>query len=278
MKFDFKDKLQFTKAVYYSFRPIPLPKPFKDGTGGMGRFAPERGCIELYDQEGCCAHLSVGQGFVKDILPMILTGEVKSYNDWRESLYWRIRNAGFQSEKAVEVGQLDLMMLDLLAQRAGKPLHRFLGAGKDWAAAYKGGGSLLLEDEELTADMVRYVEEGYKTVKFKVGSGDGKDMERDIRRLKMVREAVGSQIGIAVDANQRWTVEDAYRFAQLAAPYGLEWLEEPIHSNDFNGIRRLKEMGVPMPIAFGESMRISYMYEIYLEKGVDHVQLSLIHI
>ena len=82
-------------------------------------------------------------------------------------------------------------------------------------------------------------------------------------------------MGVAVDANQRWNVEEAYRFAQMAAPYNLEWLEEPIHSNDFNGIRRLKEMGVPVPIAFGESMRISYMYEIYLEKGVDHVQPSI---
>lgn len=231
--------------------------------------------MELYDQEGGCAHLSVGPAFAADILPMILTGETKSYNDWRETLYWRVRNAGFQSEKAVEVGQLDLMMLDLLAQRAAKPLHRFLGAEKDWAAAYKGGGSLLLEDDELVADMTRYVTEGYRTVKFKVGSGDGTDMERDIRRLKKVREAVGPSVGVAVDANQRWNVEEAYRFAQMAAPYNLEWLEEPIHSNDFNGIRRLKEMGVPVPIAFGESMRISYMYEIYLEKGVDHVQPSI---
>ena len=87
----------------------------------MGKFAPEQGCIELYDQEGACAHLSVGPGFITDILPMILNGEEHSYNEWRNSLYWKIRNAGFQSEKAVEVGQLDLMMLDILAQRASKP-------------------------------------------------------------------------------------------------------------------------------------------------------------
>ena len=158
--FSFEDKIKFTKAVYYHFHKIPLPKPFKDGTGGMGKFAPEQGCIELYDQEGACAHLSVGPGFITDILPMILNGEEHSYNEWRNSLYWKIRNAGFQSEKAVEVGQLDLMMLDILAQRANKPLHRFMGATKDWAQAYKGGGSLLMEDDELVEDMVRYVEEG----------------------------------------------------------------------------------------------------------------------
>ena len=275
MKFDFKDQIRFTKAVYYHIHPIPLPKPFKDGTGGMGKFAPEQGFIELYDQEGGCAHLSVGTSFVDNILPRILNGETKSYNEWRTEQYWKIRNSGFQSGQACEVGQLDLLMLDLLAQRAGKPLHRFLGATKDWAAAYKGGGSLLLSDEELVEDMVRYVEEGYKTVKFKVGSDNGTNMERDIRRLEKVRAAVGPDIGVAVDANQRWEVEDAYKFAQLAAPYHLEWFEEPIHSHDMNGIKRLKEMGVPMPIAFGESMRISYAYETYIEKGVDHLQPSV---
>ena len=84
--FDFEDKIKFTKAVYYHFHKIPLPKPFKDGTGGMGKFAPEQGCIELYDQEGACAHLTVGPGFVTDILPMVLNGEEHSYKAKRQ---WR---------------------------------------------------------------------------------------------------------------------------------------------------------------------------------------------
>lgn len=273
--FNYEEKITFVKAVYYNFHPIPLPRPFKDGTGGMGKNAPEQGCMELYDSEGACAHLCVGRSFVKNILPMILNGETKSYNEWRDTLYWKIRNSGFQSGQAVEVGQLDLMMLDILAQRAGKPLHRFLGAEKDWAAAYKGGGSLLLEDAELVEDMIRYVEEGYRTVKFKVGSDNGTNMERDIRRLEKVRTAVGPEIGVAVDANQRWEVEEAYQFAKLAKPYHLAWFEEPIHSQDMNGIKRLKEMGVSMPIAFGESMRTCYAYETYVEKGVDHLQPSI---
>lgn len=272
--FDFEDKIQFRKAVYYNFNKIPLPKPFKDGTGGMGQFAPEQGYIELYDDEGACAHLSCTRSFIANVLPMIMNGEKKSYNEWRETLYWKVRNSGFQSGQAVEIGQLDLMMLDILAQRHGKPLHRFLGATKDWASAYKGGGSLLLSDEELVEDMLRYVEEGYKTVKFKVGSDGGKNMERDIRRIEKVRAAVGENIGVTVDANQRWSVEDAYKFAKLAEPYNLEWFEEPIHSHDMNGIKRLKEMGVPMPLAFGESMRIYYAYETYVEKGVDVLQPS----
>lgn len=270
--FDHQEKICFTKAVYYNFRPIPLPRPFKDGTGGMGNFAPEQGCIEIYDDEGACAHLSVNSSFVKNILPMILNGEKKSYNEWRNTLYWKIRNNGFQSGQAVEVGMLDLMMLDILAQRANKPLHRFLGANKDWANAYKGGGSVLLDDSELVEDMIRYVEEGYTTIKFKVGSDD---MDRDLRRIEKVRKAIGDEINVAVDANQKWDVETAYKFSELIKKYNLAWFEEPIHAHDMNGIKSLKERNIQVPIAFGESMRISYAFETYVEKGVDHLQPSV---
>lgn len=273
--FDYKDKIRFTKAVFYNFRPIPLPKPFQDGTGGFGQNIPEQGYLELSDDTGMTSHYTVTRAFIKEMLPKLLNGESKSYNEWREALYWQVRNMGFQSGQAVNVGTADLMMLDILAQRAGKPLHRFLGAEKDWASVYKGGGSILLSDEELVDEMSRYVSEGFTTVKFKVGSGKGKDMERDLRRIEKVRKALGEEIGIAVDANQRWSVEDAVKFARLAEPYRLEWFEEPIHSSDFNGIKRMKEMGVKQRLSAGESMRISYMYEIYIEKGIDIVQPSL---
>ncbi len=271
--FDFKDQIRFTKAVYYNLNPIPLPKRFKDATGGMGLYAPEQGCIEVYDSEGFCAHLSVTRSFVNNIVPQILNGQTHSFSEWKNMLYWKTRNAGHQSSQAVEVGMLELIMLDLLAKRHNKPLHRFLGATKNYATAYKGGGSILLEDSELVEDMLRYKEEGYSTVKFKVGS-DSENFDRDLLRLEKVRKAVGDDFGIAVDANQKWTVDQAHKFATLATKYNLAWLEEPIHAHDMNGIKELKDRGVTMPIAFGESMRISYAYETYIEKGVDHLQPS----
>lgn len=274
-RFNFTDEIKFSKAVYYHFKPIPLFREFKDATGGLGRFAPETGYLELQDSEGFCAHLTVSAGFLSDILPRLLTGEKKSYTTWRDELYWQIRNCGFQSGQAVEVGQADLMMLDLLAQRKGQALHRFLGAKKDWAAAYKGGGSLLLEDSELVEDMARYVEEGYTAVKFKVGSGMGMELERDLLRLEKVRGAVGESVEIAVDANQSWDADRAAKFARLAKTFRLAWLEEPVHSQDMNEISRLKDLIPEVPLAFGESMRCYYPYETYAEKGVSHLQPSI---
>ncbi len=101
------------------------------------------------------------------------------------------------------------------------------------------------------------------------------EIERDLRRIDKVRTALGPEIEIAVDANQKWDVETAAKFAELTEPYQLAWLEEPIHANDMNGIRRLKEYGFKVPLAFGESMRISYEFEMYAEKGVDVLQPSV---
>lgn len=265
-----KETFQFTKAEYYNFHPIPVKKPWRDATGGFGNFAPLQGWVRIYDSEGYYGETFCSLGIVNNILPLILTGETKTYAEWYHDIYWKMRNFGFQSGQVVDLGQLDLIMLEIMAKRAGKPLHRFLGATKDWAAAYKGGGSLLSSDEDLVEDMVRYVEEGYTTIKFKVGSDWGKNMERDVRRMEKVRAAVGPDIEIAVDANQVWDVEDAVKFADLIRPYNPAWYEEPVHSHDMNAIKEVRER-VGMMVGYGESMRNAYAFETYAEKGVDHL-------
>lgn len=267
---DVTEKFSFSRTIYYNFNPIPVEKPWRDATGGFGGFVPLQGWVTLFDTDGFCGGTFCSRGMVDNILPLILTGETKTYEEWYDTIYWKLRNFGFQSGQIVDLGQLDLLMLEIMARRRSQPLHRFLGARKDWAAAYKGGGSLLASDEELVSDMVRYVEQGYRTVKFKVGSDWGRDMERDARRMELVRQAVGPGVEIAVDANQVWDVERAVRFAEMVRPYCPAWYEEPVHSHDMNAIRQVKER-TGMVIGFGESMRNRYAFETYAEKGVDHL-------
>lgn len=269
--FDFNDKISFTKAIYYNFNPIPVKKPWRDATGGFGNFLPLQGWIDLYDSEGFYGSTFCSQDMIKNILPLILTGETKTYKEWYMYLYWKFRNFGFQSGQFSDLGQFDFIMLDILSKRNNLPMHRFLGAKKDWAAAYKGGGSLLSSDDELIEDMERYVDEGYTTIKFKIGSDFGKNMKRDIRRLEKIRKAVGPKIEIAIDANQVWNTDEAMQFFDMTTPYSIAWYEEPVHSHDMNAIKELRERGLKIPLGFGESMRNYYAFETYVEKGVDHL-------
>lgn len=262
--------ITFSKAIYYNLNPIAVKKPWRDATGGFGNFVPIQGWVQIYDTEGYCGETFCSSGLINNILPLILTGETKTYKEWYQYIYWKMRNFGFQSGQIVDLGQLDLIMLEIMARRAEKPLHRYLGATKDWAAAYKGGGSLLSSDEDLVMDMVRYVEEGYRTIKFKVGSDWGQNMERDVRRVEKVREAVGNDVEIAVDGNQVWTVAEAITFADMIRPYHVAWYEEPVHSHDMNAITKVRE-GTGMVLGYGESMRNYYAFETYAEKGVGHL-------
>lgn len=134
---------------------------------------------------------------------------------------------------------------------------------------------MLLSDEELVEEMSRYIEEGFNTVKFKMAQNKDGGMEKNLKRIECVRKALGDKCGIAVDANQGWTVDETIEFAKLAEEFNLEWIEEPIHSHDNMGIQKIKEGGVKQKLAFGESMRIFYAYETYAEKGVDILQPSL---
>lgn len=138
--FSYSDQIKFDRAVFYQIAPIPIPVPFKDGTGGVRTASLFGSWVQLYDENGVC-----GQGPCTKLawdffVPILLKEEGKNVAQWQEYLFWQIRNFGYQSAHVTEMGALDFIMLDLLANRAGMPLHRFLGAQRDWSHVYKGGG------------------------------------------------------------------------------------------------------------------------------------------
>lgn len=269
------DLIKIDRVEFYQIAPIPIPAPFKDGTGGIRTASLFGSWIRLYDEggvygEGPCTKLA-WDFFV----PLLLSEESRTIAQLRESLYWKIRNFGYQSAHVSELGALDFVLLDLLANRAGKPLHRFLGAARDWSNVYKGGGSVLLSDEDMVADLVRFKSEGYKQTKFKVG-GNGADWSGDLRRLEKARAALGDGFGIAVDANQAWDAGTAFEFVKAAQGLHMSWLEEPVHAYDMDALHELRrlcdEAGIALGIAMGESVRSYHTFVEYARHGVDHLQ------
>ena len=270
----FQDPIRITKAVYYKLKPMPLPRVFKDATGGIRKSSLFGDWVQLFDADG-----NMGEGPCTNLMkeyfiPLLLQSETMTLNELRESLFWQIRNFGYQSFHVRELGALDMVLCDLIAVRNGKPLHRLLGAEQDWSNVYKGGGSVLLSDEELVDDILRFRSEGYHQTKIKVGGTD--DWKDDIRRVEKIRKAVGEDFGIAVDSNQKWDVETAFDFMKEAAKLHVSWMEEPIHAYDMNGLKRLRTMlddaNVSVPIAMGESVRSYYEFEQYADHGVGHLQ------
>jgi len=111
-------------------------------------------------------------------------------------------------------------------------------------------GWLGYDDEKLVRLAKEAVADGFDQIKLKVGS----DLEEDVRRLRLAREAVGPDIRIAIDANQRWDVEQAIAWTTRLAPFDLAWIEEPTSPDDVLGHARIAREVAPVPVATGEHM------------------------
>ena len=122
-------------------------------------------------------------------------------------------------------------------------------------------------DEQVADNVARAVAAGFDAMKLKVGASD---MERDIRRARMVREASGPEARIMVDANQQWTVGQAIEFARRTRSLDLFWLEEPTHPDDVCGHARIADAIGPLPIAAGEHVPNRIVFKNYLETEALH--------
>ena len=129
-------------------------------------------------------------------------------------------------------GVVNVAMWDAWARHLKTPVWRLLGTHGSRVPAYGSGGWLSYSIDELVAEANGYVRRGFTAVKLKVGSPD---RERDVERIARVREAVGPQVRIMIDANQGFDYPGALALARRAAAYGIHWFEEPLPHTNFDG-------------------------------------------
>ncbi|QEO10432.1 enolase C-terminal domain-like protein [Protaetiibacter larvae] len=122
-------------------------------------------------------------------------------------------------------------------------------------------GWLGYDDAKLVRLSHEAVASGFRQIKLKVGG----DVADDVRRLALAREAVGPDIRIAVDANQRWDVAAAIDWMSELAPYDVAWIEEPTNPDDVLGHAAIARGVAPIPVATGEHMANRVMFKQFLQ-------------
>lgn len=269
-KESYQKKVKFVRAELYEFNPLKLPRPFWDSTGGPFETVPADYWLVLYNQDGTAGQCPCS-GRIKQLLKLILNGEMKTYQAWYQMLYWSIRNNGFSGESAVELGRLDLAFHDMLAKEENLPLHRFLGAKRDWVHVYASGCGTNLTEKQLEEEVKEFIDGGYTTFKMKIASKFGTQLAKDVERVKMVRSLIGKEAKLALDANQLWKAEEAMTFAEHVEKYDIAWFEEPVQSYDMTELEKLARIS-PIPIGMGESPRCYYPMESYVKAGVSQLQ------
>lgn len=122
-------------------------------------------------------------------------------------------------------------------------------------------GWLGYSDEKLVRLAQEAVEDGFGMIKLKVGGS----LDDDIRRMRLAREAVGPNIRIGTDANQRWGVAEAIEWMSHLAEFDVAWIEEPTSPDDILAHAAIAKGVAPIPVATGEHMQNRIMFKQFLQ-------------
>ena len=173
-----------------------------------------------------------------------------------ENGYSRIRDFGAKGPFVEALSALDIALWDLTGKACGRPLSALLGgAFRESIPAYgtgfyyPGDDPTVIDEGRIKAECARKADEGYSAVKVKIGLLSTSD---DLRRLHIVRDELGEDTTLLVDANHGYNFAGARAVAAGLAELGVRWFEEPVVPEDKDSYRRLREVSA-VPIAGGEA-------------------------
>lgn len=179
-------------------------------------------------------------------------------------LQWAGASVGRSGLATQALAAFDVALYDLKAKRAGLPLAKLLGAHRDSVRTYNtSGGFLNASLEEVKEQASRSLDEGIGGVKIKVGLPDNAE---DLRRVRGVREHIGEDVPLMVDANQQWDRTTALRMGHRLEEFDLTWIEEPLDAYDVEGHARLARTLVA-PVATGEMLASVAEHERLIDGG-----------
>jgi len=165
---------------------------------------------------------------------------------------------------SLAMAAIDTALWDIRGRRGAEPLWRMAGGAHPRLPVYDTeGGWLHLPTEDLVSGARKSRAAGLRGVKVKVGKPS---VAEDAERLTAVREAVGTEFEIMVDANQAFTTAEAVRRARAYEPLGIAWFEEPLPADDIAGHVRLAR-STSIPVAVGESIYTAMRFGAYLAAG-----------
>jgi len=163
-----------------------------------------------------------------------------------------VRNDGNRGIASMAISALDIALWELKAKLLNCSIVDLLGAAKPGVVAYGSGGFTTYSNQQLASQMSGWVTDGLNNVKMKIGA----DPARDLDRIRTARDAIGPSTNLFVDANGAFNSRQAIAFSQEIDQFEITWFEEPVSSDDLDGLRRVRD-GAPntMEIAAGEMLR-----------------------
>jgi L-alanine-DL-glutamate epimerase-like enolase superfamily enzyme len=268
-------KITSITAIPLSYR-LPEGKTVKMGIGSTTK--RDAIIVRVQTSDGITgygeSHPGRGPGAVTALInntlaPMLVGMDAHDTTGvWQRVHRMQLSSHGQGAAAAMGISGIDMALWDIRGKAAGLPLYKLLGGSKRRLPAYAGGIALGFQAKEsLAEEAQRYVEQGYRALKLRIG-----DKARDdIARVRHVRQVLGDDIDILTDANTAYTLADVRRVFPVLAEIQAGWLEEPFACTDFASYRAAAEISKLVPLAAGENHFTRFEFAQMLEHGAVQV-------
>ena len=243
---------------------LPLKTEISDAKVFTGRQKPMTEVNFLFcELETTDGHTGLGFGYskraggpaqfahAKEIADNLIGEDPNDIDRLRVKLLWAGASVGRSGVAVQAIAAIDVALWDLKSKRAGLPLSKLIGAHRDSIRCYNtSGGFLNAPLEAILDNATKSREAGIGGIKIKVGHPDHKI---DFERLTAMREHLGDEFPLMVDANQQWDRPTAMRMCKAMEEFNLIWIEEPLDAYDYEGHAELTRE-IATPIATGEML------------------------
>ncbi|ORC37012.1 uroporphyrinogen decarboxylase [Marispirochaeta aestuarii] len=217
-----------------------------DGLSGCG-----------YTYTGGYGGKAIVQVIEHDLKPFLLQKDPDCIEYLWNKMNWRIHYVGRGGIAGFAISAIDIGLWDIRGKKAGLPLWKMAGGRGRTVRAYAGGIDLHYPIERLLSNTRNYLQHGFHGIKIKVGQNR---LAEDVERAAAVRELIGSEKKLMIDANMRWSAAEAVRAARAMKDLDIFWLEEPTIPEDFSAYNLIRKEG-GIPVAMGENLHTIYEFK-----------------
>lgn len=213
--------------------------------------------------------------------PAIVGDDPLNHERIWDKLYWMLMPRGQTGYAAHALAAIDVALWDIKGKALGQPVWKLLGGARDRVPLYATFGFGFFDREQLAAAAKLWVSQGFTRLKMTVGNEALRNRDRrpvmdvireDAARVRAVREAVGPDIELFVDANCNLDLYHAKKLVEMIKPLGISFFEEPLTQNDALQMRELRR-STGMALACGQNEGLAFRFrDLLLHEAVDYVQ------
>lgn len=186
-------------------------------------------------------------------------------------VWWTLNPRSYTGVISNALAALDIALWDIKGKQAGRTVAQLLGGFRDYSEAYITFGYPFFDHDQLVEYAKKFISEGHTRLKMVVACDKG-GWREDARRIRTVREAIGDDIDLMIDANYKFTPVEARLLCREIEELNLTWFEEPLHQNDARALADLRRH-TSIPIAAGQMEGHRWrMRELVEKEAIDILQ------